>query len=346
MSPTSSPPRRLRRATAVVAAALGLATAGAGAIAVGADQADAVTSAAPTASAPWVVRVDFVRISDGAGVGSCSGITLTRHWVLTSAHCLRGRSVSTYRVQVLATPAPATTQVVYPTGTARFHNHPDYDEALGTLDRGNDVGLVQLGGAGLSTFTPARIYDGPIRGDRWQGHQATVAVHGYGRTNVAGSSSCGPAGSGGTKRFGWIALTGTTIDAGTFGTGEPLAVQAREGNQHICEGDSGGTWAIDGPNGPLAFALTSGPGARFHNLTDPWATLIRPKLGWAQTTGTAKGTPFTCTSTTQYALSFITCAEPTPPRPPVADPTPGTLDPGRTPRAPGAVGGVGGAVLR
>lgn len=341
-APRDRHPRRVRRAAAIAATALGLAAAGGGAITVGADQAEAVTNAAPTASAPAVVRLDFFRVSDGASVGTCSGLTLTRHWVLTSAHCLRGRSVSTSRVQVSRTIAPSVNEVVYPTGPARFHNHPDYDERLGTIDRGNDVGLVQLQGDGQRAFTAGRIYDGPTRGDGWKDSRATVAVHGYGRPGVPGSSTCAATGSG-TKRFGWITLTGDTVDAGTFGTGEPLAVEGHETNQRICEGDSGGTWSIDGPAGPLAFALTSGPGARFHDLTSPWATLIRPKLAWAQQQGTAKGQPFTCTTRTQYALQYLTCAEPTPPRPPVADPGPGTLDPGTTPRAPGAAlpGGTG-----
>lgn len=332
--------RRLGRPAAIATAALALAGLGAAGIASTPAPADAVTNATPTASNPATIRVDFFRISDGSHVGMCSGLSLTRHWVMTSAHCLKGRSVSTYQVRVSRANTSGGNDTVYAQGAASFYNHPDYDEAFGTIDRGNDIGLVKLYGAGLSTFTPARIYDGVIRGDGWKGRHDRVAVHGYGRTNQAGSSACGPSSTSGTKRFGWITLSGSTFDAGTFGTGEPLAVQGKEGTQKLCHGDSGGPWSMDGPAGPLAFALNSGPGARFHNLTDPWATLIRPKLGWAQTTAAAKGVPFTCTSQSQFALAFIACAEPTPPRP-----RPGTIDanvgnagvdPGspRTPRTP------------
>lgn len=331
---------RTRVAAGVLASVLALA----GSLGVDAwrDRADAVTHASVTATNPSAVRIDFVRRSDGQEEARCSGLVISRHWILTSAHCLRGRSINTYNVRVVRTNAAGTNDTLYPVGAASFSNHPDYDERFGTIDRGNDIGLVRLYDNGLSSATPARIYDGFIKGDGWKGRHDRFGVHGYGQSNVAGSNDCSASVSG-VKRFGWFDLGGSTVDAGWLGTGDPQAVSAPDGTSRLCHGDSGAPWGFDGPLGSLAFALQSGPGARLHGVlggSDQWATLIRPKVGWMTDTSRAKGLPLTCYQYTQFALVYVSCAEPTPPPPPRENgPLVGTVSaaPGRTPAAPGPV---------
>ena len=109
------------------------------------DSAKAVTTAPRSTQMPWSVRLTFYTPSGAEGV--CSGVVLTKHWIVTAAHCLHGRAKSTDQVRVDYGGSYRSTPL-YAQGTASFYNHPDYDE-IGFLkgDWGDDIGLVRRTGS-------------------------------------------------------------------------------------------------------------------------------------------------------------------------------------------------------
>ena len=117
----------------------------------------AVTNAAKSTQMPWSVRLLISRIDSDEGM-RCTGVALTQHWILTSAHCLEGRAKSTDEVQV---DLGEGTTPLYPSGTGSYYNHPDYDTILGYHgDWGDDIGLVRLYGEGIFPELRAKIYHG------------------------------------------------------------------------------------------------------------------------------------------------------------------------------------------
>jgi Trypsin/FG-GAP-like repeat len=254
---------------------------------------------------PWSVRLLISRIDSDEGM-RCTGVALTQHWILTSAHCLEGRAKSTDEVQV---DLGEGTTPLYPSGTGSYYNHPDYDTILGYHgDWGDDIGLVRLYGEGIFPELRAKIYHGREVEDpsRWKEAGKIFFVAGYGRGSDPGEGAdCPDASSaGGTKRLGRFKLTGQTDDNGVLGLGNPIAVQAREagsaGAHKLCHGDSGSPWAFsvdDKPSGDkLVFGLTGGDRLRSTLLIrgGTWANLLTAKMKWVVETAAAKGVPIVC----------------------------------------------------
>jgi Trypsin len=265
----------------------------------------AVTNAAKSTQMPWSVRLVISRIGSDEKV-RCTGVALTQHWILTSAHCLEGRAKSTDEVQV---DLGKGTTPLYPSGTGSYYNHPDHDDILGVGgDWGDDIGLVRLYGQGIFPELRAKIYYGKEVEDpsRWKEGAKIFFTAGYGYGSDLGDGVDCPDDSNslGTKRLGRFKLTGNTDDDGILGGGHPIAVEARSagfGGEHkLCRGDSGSPWAFSvggDPNGEkFVFGLSGGSWLRswpFHG-GNFWANLLTAKMKWVVETAAAKGVPIVC----------------------------------------------------
>jgi trypsin/VCBS repeat protein len=263
------------------------------------DSSKAVTTAPRTTEMPWAVRLTFYTPSGMDAV--CSGVVLTKHWIVTAAHCLHGRAKSTDQVRVDYGGSYRSTPL-YAQGTASFYNHPDYDE-IGFLkgDWGDDIGLVRLYGDGIFPELRAKVWDGDTN---WKDGAKIFYAAGYGLGSDPGASDDCDDGQLGLKRLGRFKLTGNTDDNGIFGFGNPIAVEARSagwyGNNRLCPGDSGGPWAFsvggaqDGEK--FLFGLSGGTWKRSNPFLggNYWAVLVRPKLFWITDVAAEKGVPIKC----------------------------------------------------
>jgi hypothetical protein len=194
----------------------------------GLERPKAITNANPTTEQPWSVGLRF---SNGDG---CSGISISQHWIVTSGHCLRGKSYQTHTVEVYRN--EKATGLIY-SGRASYYNHPHYDPGPFGGDRGDDIGLVRLRDDGMVPDLTARIYHGPpispppLAPPSHKSRGAVVFVAGYGPgTNAGGSKNCDDAKDSAKKRIGRLTLSGNMDDNGTLGFGNAIAV---EGHTHM-----------------------------------------------------------------------------------------------------------------
>lgn len=268
-----------------------------------------VTRAPETSEMPWSVRIIF----NGENPAACTAIALSPRWLLTSGHCLRGRSVHNTRVSVSAVEANGQARVIVPSSRANFYNHPDYGRLS---DRGDDIGLVRLEAPGLFPELSAALFDDPAEPWSWNRNEAPfspiVYVAGYGRgSGPDGEYDCdADDNTSGTKRLGRLILSGDHDDDGAFGTGPAIAVQGRRdlGN-NICEGDSGSPWAFKSGTEYAAFAVHSGNRQALSWSSLEWATLIRPKLPWIISKTAAIGPALTCEDAGIREFRAVRCRE-------------------------------------
>lgn len=268
-----------------------------------------VTRAPETAEMPWSVRIIF----NSENPASCTAIALSPRWLLTSGHCLRGRSVHNTRVSVSGVDTNGQTRLIVPSSRANFYNHPDYGRES---DRGDDIGLVRLEAPGLFPELSAIIYDDPAQPWLWRKDQepfsAIVYVAGYGwGSDPDGDFDCDAKdNTSGQKRFGQLVLSGDHDDDGAFGTGPAIAVQGRRdfGN-NVCPGDSGSPWAFRAGTEYAAFAVHSGNGQALSWSSLEWATLIRPKLSWIMSKTAAIGPALNCEDAGIREFRAVRCHE-------------------------------------
>lgn len=281
-----------------------------------------VTNAPQSTEMPWSVRLDFAPVGGSVNY-RCTGSALTAHWIVTAAHCLRGRSVHNSEVAVFNVSATGALQLAYAQGRASYYNHPDYggtsDERI-IGDRADDLGLIRLYGAGMSPEQNAPLYSGKQKPWEYDGTSlADIYVAGYGLGSGPGETQdCDNAASDGVKRLGTIALTGDHDDDGFFGTGPTIAVQAsnKYGNQ-ICDGDSGAAWAVSRAGRYLVFGIHSGSRTSTSWTSKKWAAVVEPKFNWILKTTRDKGLPIECSETiirdhrsgTMVDSSFRTCRD-------------------------------------
>jgi Trypsin len=285
--------------------------------------ASAITGAPVTTLAPWAVGLEFrpIRPGPNAETHRCTGTTLSQHWILTAAHCLAGKSNESHEAVVYADEYEDF-RLMYQ-GKASFYNHPDYDGGtyvgLGRADRGDDLGLVRLYGDGLVPDFRAKIENGPkvADPDRWKDGASIFFVSGFGKgTDVGAADDCDGAPSG-VKRIGRFKLTGNTDDNGTFGLGNPIAVEADRIGHTACQGDSGAPWSFaDGANPAnemRVFAVHSGDGLFSNPLLggDEWGALVPARLAWMIDKSADKQAPLNCASNRERGEygSYRRCAE-------------------------------------
>jgi trypsin len=262
--------------------------------------ANAVTNAPASSHMPWAVGLALRKSNDHrtglAGAELCSGSALSQHWILTAAHCLRGKTNESHRIRVY-------TEVgdLYE-GKASYYNHPDY---AGEGDWGDDLGIVRLYEDGLLPELQAKVENGPNveDPDRWRNGGQIFLIAGFGRgTDPSRGRSCDDDDArSGVRRIARFKLTGTTDDNGVFGLGNPIAVEAEPILNEACPGDSGAPWAFasgaNPANDPRVFAVHSGKGSKspWHGYDD-WAALVPARMRWVTDKAFAKGLPLNCPS--------------------------------------------------
>ncbi len=251
------------------------------------DDEHAITNASESGAAPQVVQL--VR-----GSSTCSATMLTRHWLLTAAHCA-GLDGDRVRVRFTAKGGDEAEEIY--DDEAMFFVHPDY-AGKGSNDRADDVALVFLA-YGTTKEWRGRLYadpDAPWSID-WPQHRSFTVI-GWGRGSDDGSEpACPGPGSAGVKRRseGWQLVPSESP--------APLYVAAQNPNHQLCPGDSGTPWLFEVDSTFLSFAVHSGG-------TEPEkATLIGPKLGWIEDTLAEVGSGATCAPYRKQGVRYLRCTD-------------------------------------
>ena len=204
----------------------------------------------------WEAAVDITITTNDFGGRGCTASILSRHWLLTAAHCVDGIADGN--------DVHVRDGLTLYDGPAHYVGHPDW----GTWDTEDDVGLIRLDGAGLAQVTTqAGIYDGPLA----SGDEVTVIGFGLG-TDPGGSEECGN-GTSGTKREQDYNLTDVGWESVDFDYGDA----------EVCPGDSGGPWFPDFEGRSLVAAVTS---ARTL-VNDASGSRIAAKAPWIKQTTAA-----------------------------------------------------------
>jgi hypothetical protein len=271
----------------------------------GTQRATAVTNADRTALMPWSVGLLITKVSSPfpnliGTTGLCTGTALSRHWIVTSAHCLQGRSYRTDTIEVYR--ESVTSNGIY-SGKASYYSHPDYDYLV-SGDKADDLGLVRLYGDGMVPDITAKIENGPnvTTPSRWKEGAAIFFVPGFGDgTDVGEGQACDDSNAtSGHKRLGRLRLSGNTDDNGIVGLGNPIAVEGEVLDNNTCHGDSGAPWAFATGGNPRnevrVFGVHSGWGLRSKPFlgTDKWAALLPPRMRWVTDLSKRKGLPINC----------------------------------------------------
>ncbi len=240
-----------------------------------------ITNASTTADGAFVVHL----------AGGCTASILSRHWLLTAAHCVDG-----WKDNGPMTVKDGTGKQIF-AGRASTFMHPDYEGWTDwwlfgkTSDTDHDVALVQLQRAGI---------EGPIETAAlftdWRlevGESVAVIAFGLG-TTVGGSSDCGD-GETGTKRkkvylLKTVASRKLEIDYGT---------------SKICDGDSGSPWLrfLDGEE------MIAGVTANVRPINDADAARLRPNMDWFEATTAAAGVPLSCPVYHAQGYEYRRCFE-------------------------------------
>ena len=246
----------------------------------------------------FVVNLKFLYTS-----GSCTGVVLSQHWLMTNAHCVAdevdqygvfGANRLTINYGDNGTSGGPES---YTEGAASFYIHPDYD---GLGDWGDDFALVRLYDNGMTsgTFTSARIMGETsfcYFGDRI----GAPMVSGYGEgTDPGDGEDCpGLSALAGWKRTGAFGMIG---NCGAYSPGQGFKgwspkspfireIYARSYSRTVCPGDSGGAifFHYDGKDIVAGLNATGGDGKSK-------GPSIRRKLDWIVEKSNEKDLPLEC----------------------------------------------------
>jgi secreted trypsin-like serine protease len=213
-----------------------------------APQPEAQITNAPIRDEPEAaVRLEF--LDPGVEYGSCTGVVISKHWLITAAHCVRdaiakhgvhkaGRLTIRYGVDGRDGGAES-----YTNGGASFYMHPSFDGSNG--DVGDDFALIRLHGNGMSVFSKATIM-GETDACFTPSSIGHPRVTGYGiGTPRSGGKACSdsPNKADGWKRSGQFKSRGMCgVNNIGWSPGAPArtVVTVDSSERTACSGDSGG----------------------------------------------------------------------------------------------------------
>jgi len=257
---------------------------------------EAITNANPTSSAAYAVRLQ--------GPHGCTGVTLSRHWLITAAHCYDG-TPGGYTTTVSRGTYPDQMTTSY-SGTVDVFIHPSYqtdDDAWGPAAW--DIALVRLRGNGLNSFTAAQVYAGPETPWTTRGPLLDIIGYGWG-SDAGGRTECtnNDQLTFGVKRRAHFAFSGS-------GESNWLGVDSYSSLRTTCHGDSGGPWVLVRNSQDYLVALTSRGYLQSNHSSA--GTRVDPKMEWIQDIANAITPKLSCPLTRDHRfpqeVDFRACTE-------------------------------------
>ena len=201
--------------------------------------------------AKWQNHVVMVLWRSGSRAGFCSGVVLTRHIILTAAHCVARASDT--RVYLPGQPLLPL---------KRIAKHPDFHaDAPRTRSRSIDLALVEI-----TESLPAEFAAPPFAGAQRYEAGATFEIAGFGVSREDDAKTSG------TLRVGHVTLRAPLSSV-------LLWLEDAQHETGACTGDSGGPVFTEGGKLAAIIAFAEGAGSRqCGKLTQ--AVLIAPHLEW------------------------------------------------------------------
>lgn len=248
--------------------------------------------------------------STNTKTGSCTGVALTPHWILTSAHCLRlsldGKEYRARRVRAYRQPYfdQYDKQEIY-NGRVGYKVPKNWDPM--TLNpEDSDIGLMKLaeGTMSPSPHEWGRIYDDSLW-DLWYEVDGEFTATGWGLGNT-NTTSCSLS-----------SLKPRTGRVSTWGLTGSMTLGYQDLGTNLCEGDSGGPWwgQPSGSRYKLTWGITS-RGPKFDCSyqcvgTNEIVAAVYPGvwLDWIEAASTEARLPLDCRRYTSGGWSYQRCYE-------------------------------------
>jgi hypothetical protein len=275
-----------------------------------------ISNASSTAANRESIQLEFMY--NGTYKGPCTGLALSRHWIVTAAHCVEqfpmgSRIANAVKVRATSNSNGSTYQIygIEPGyGDARITRHPSWSG--GDTDKADDIALIRLYGSGLEDSTYS--YRGNVYWDNREPWDADSSewryffVAGYGRGSPSGSSiSCATSGPGAlyVKRLGMFDLDPSL----GYYDGNLVAKVRTSYGSDICGGDSGAPYLLLRGGRYMTFAIHSGDSPTSEAGGYEFGALIRPKMAWIESTASAQGVPLVCSNAVAGGYTYRSCTE-------------------------------------
>lgn len=228
-------------------------------------------------------------------LGTCTGIVLSQHYILTAGHCLESN-----REVDLTVRSGTQGEVTLYRGRANVGVHPSYRE-----DDGHwmyDAGLILLQGGGMSTVPEVRFYAGTDA--PWTQPDGLFQGVGYGRGSEPGDAqNCSDYARFGARRRGNFRFLGRGKVVG----GVWRAFDAQSSVRSLCPGDSGGPLVLNRGGRPYVFGITSRSYLRAGAPVT--GILTEPNFPDIELGSRQAGRPLSCPIRNEGGLSFRVCSE-------------------------------------
>lgn len=228
-------------------------------------------------------------------LGTCTGIVLSQHYILTAGHCLESN-----REVDLTVRSGTQGEVTLYRGRANVGVHPSYRE-----DDGHwmyDAGLILLQGGGMSTVPEVRFYAGTDA--PWTQPDGLFQGVGYGRGSEPGDAqNCSDYARFGARRRGNFRFLGRGEVVG----GVWRAFDAQSSVRSLCPGDSGGPLVLNRGGRPYVFGITSRSYLRAGAPVT--GILTEPNFPDIELGSRQAGRPLSCPIRNEGGLSFRVCSE-------------------------------------
>lgn len=228
-------------------------------------------------------------------LGTCTGIVLSQHYILTAGHCLESN-----REVDLTVRSGTQGEVTLYRGRANVGVHPSYRE-----DDGHwmyDAGLILLQGGGMSTVPEVRFYAGTDA--PWTQPDGLFQGVGYGRGSEPGDAqNCSDYARFGARRRGNFHFLGRGEVVG----GVWCAFDAQSSVRSLCPGDSGGPLVLNRGGRPYVFGITSRSYLRAGAPVT--GILTEPNFPDIELGSRQAGRPLSCPIRNEGGLSFRVCSE-------------------------------------